>query len=276
LSRFSEFSAFLGWFSTAQILAALSWQYDRILLGYFISKAGLGQYTMASDLSVLPTQSLIGPAMQPLVAAFARINDDRERVRSAYLKASSFTMMLAAPTSIGMSLTSDLIVDVLLGAKWIEAAVYLQWLALSVVLSAFYQPLHSLSIATNRTNLVFRLTLVELVSRVVLVPAGYYFYSVMGVIAARVAVSLIMFVLSLLTARHLIGVRIASVLGNLWKVGAACAAMALSVLLLRYGLAGRDLNTFIELGVIAGFGVVAYVGALSALGVRFKGLQPVG
>jgi PST family polysaccharide transporter len=120
------------------------------------------------------------------------------------------------------------------------------------------------------------LTLVELVSRVVLVPAGYYFYSVMGVIAARVAVSLIMFVLSLLTARHLIGVRIASVLGNLWKVGAACAAMALSVLLLRYGLAGRDLNTFIELGVIAGFGVVAYVGALSALGVRFKGLQPVG
>jgi O-antigen/teichoic acid export membrane protein len=276
LRRFSEFSRFLGWFSTAQILAALSWQYDRILLGYFMSKADLGQYTMASDLSVLPTQSLIGPAMQPLVVAFGRINDDRERVRSAYLKASSFTMMLAAPTSIGMSLTPDLIVDVLLGAKWIEAGVYLQWLALSVVLSAFYQPLHSLTIATNRTDLIFRLTLVELVSRVVLVPAGYYFYSVMGVIAARVAVSLIMFVLSLLTARHLIGVRVASVMGNLWKVGAACAAMALSVLMLRYGLAGRGLNTFIELGVTAGFGVAVYVGALSALGVRFKGLQSVG
>jgi O-antigen/teichoic acid export membrane protein len=277
LSRFSEFSTFLGWFSTAQILAAISWQYDRIFLGYFISKADLGQYTMASDLSVLPTQSLIGPAMQPLVAAFARINDDRERVRSAYLKASLLTMMLAAPTSIGMSLTSDLIVDVMLGAKWSEAAIYLQWLALSVVLSSFYQPLHSLTIATNRTDLVFRLSIIELCSRVVLVAAGFYFYSVMGVIAARLGVSLIMFVLSLLTARHLIGVTLASVLGSLWKVGAACAAMALAVLMLRAGLAGRELNSFIELVFTAGFGAVVYLGGLLVLGVRFKGyLQAAG
>jgi O-antigen/teichoic acid export membrane protein len=277
LSRFSEFSTFLGWFSTAQILAALSWQYDRIFLGYFISKADLGQYTMASDLSVLPTQSMIGPAMQPLVAAFSRINDDRERVRSAYLKASNFTMMLAAPTSIGMSLTSDLIVGALLGAKWSEAAVYLQWLALSVVLSAFYQPLHSLTIATNRTKLVFRLSFIELSSRVILVPVGYYFFSVMGVITARVAVSLIMFVLTLLTARQLIGVRVAAVLGSLWKVGAACAAMALSVLMLRYELAGRNLNTFAELGLTAGFGAAIYVGMLLSLGVRVRGyLQAIG
>jgi O-antigen/teichoic acid export membrane protein len=271
LSRVSEFSTFLGWFSTAQILAAVSWQFDRIFLGYFISKADLGKYTMASDLSVLPTQSLIGPAMQPLVAAFARINEDRPRVRNAYLKASLFTMMLAVPTSIGMSLTSDLIVDVLLGAKWSEAAIYLQWLALSVVMSAFYQPLHSLTIATNRTDLVFRLSIVELSFRVVLAATGFYFYSVMGVIVARVAVSLIMFVVSLLTARQLIGVTVSSVLGSLWKVGAASAAMVLAVLMLRTGLAGRNLNAFIELGFTASFGAAIYLGVLLALGVRFKG-----
>src|SRR5262249_55176819 len=113
-SRFSDFSSFLGWLSLAQIFVAVSWQFDRILLGYFITKSDLGQYTMASDIAVLPTQSMIGPAMQPLIAAFSQINDDRERLRTAYLKASRFTMMLAAPTCIGMSLTSDLIVHVLL------------------------------------------------------------------------------------------------------------------------------------------------------------------
>ena len=270
LSKFREFSTFLGWFSTAQVVSALSWQFDRILLGYFISKSDLGQYTMASDLSVLPTQSLIGPAMQPLMAAFSRINDDRERLRNAYLKASRLTMLIAAPACIGMSLTSDMIVDVLLGSKWKEAAVYLQWLALSTVLSAFYQPLHALALATNRTNLIFRLSFIELCSRIVLVCLGLYFYSLMGVIAARGAVSLIMFILSLLAARYLAGVNAASEVANLWRVAAACSVMALLVLILRYELTGKDLNLTIELVFTAAFGGVTYVGALFALGVGFK------
>jgi O-antigen/teichoic acid export membrane protein len=273
LARFPEFSKFLGWFSTAQIFVALGWQFDRILLGYYITKADLGQYTMASDVAVLPTQSLIGPAMQPLMAAFSRINDNRERLRNAYLKASRFTMMLAAPTCIGMSLTSDMIVNVLLGAKWTDAAIYLQWIALSIVLNAYYQPLHSLALATNRTNLIFRLSFIEVCSKIVLVSLGLYFYSLIGVIAARVAMSVIMFILSLLSARYLIGIRVASELGNLWKVGVACAAMAFLVLILRHELAGRDLNAFIELSLTAAFGAGVYIGALFVLGVRFKGYR---
>lgn len=207
----------------AQLVAALSWQFDRILLGYFVTKSDPGRYAMATDLSVLPTQSLIGPAMQPVMAAFSRINDDRERLRNAYSKASRFTMLLAAPACVGMSLTSDLIVAVLLGAKWTEAAVYLQWMALATVLSAFYQPLHSLTLATNHTNVVFRLTLIELCCKIVLMLLGLYFYSLLGVIAALGTVSLIMFVLSLLTARYLVGTNVVSELGHLWRVGAACS-----------------------------------------------------
>jgi PST family polysaccharide transporter len=270
LSRFSELSSFLGWFSTAQIFTALGWQFDRILLGYFITKSDLGQYTMASDLSVLPTQSLIGPAMQPLMAAFSRINDDRERLQSAYLKASRFTMMLAAPTCIGISLTSDLIVSVLLGAKWTEAAIYLQWLGLSVALNAYYQPMHALALAMNRTNLIFRLSFIEACSRIVLVLLGLYFYSVMGVIAARVTMSLIMFILSMLCARHMIGTSLSAALANLWKVAVACAAMAALVVAMRHQVVGRDFNAIIELALTALFGAGVYVASLSLLGVRFK------
>jgi O-antigen/teichoic acid export membrane protein len=276
LSKFSEFSTFLGWYSTAQIVSTLSWQFDRILLGYTITKAELGQFTMASDLSDMPTQSLIGPAMTPVMAAFARINDDRERLRNAYLKASRFTMLLAAPTCIGMSLTSDMIVDVLLGAKWKEAAFYLQWLSLSVVLNAFYQPVQSLALATNRTDFIFRLSLVELCSRVVLVSLGVYFYSLTGVVAARLAMSLIWFVLSLVTAQYLVGTRVAAEVANLWKVAAACAAMVVLVLLLRYELAGSSINEVIELGLTAAVGAVVYVSTLFALGVRSKSYFQVG
>jgi O-antigen/teichoic acid export membrane protein len=270
LSEFADFSTFLGWLSSAQIVVALSWQFDRMLLGYFLDKSELGRYTMASDLSVLPTQSLIGPAMQPVMAAFSRINDNRERLRNAYSKASRLTMLLAAPACIGMSLTSDLIVNVLLGAKWQEAAIYLQWLALSTVLNAFYQPLHSLALATNRTSLVFRLSLVELCSKILLMSLGFYFYSVIGVVAARGTVSLILFVLSLVAARHLIGTNAASEAANLWRVAAACAVMTILALWLRHGLGAMHLAAPLELAMISIFGSAVYIGSLLALGMRLK------
>lgn len=270
LINLPEFSTFLGWFSSAQVVSALSWQFDRVLLGYFVTKSDLGQYTMASDLSVLPTQSLIGPAMQPVMAAFSRINDDPARLRNAYLKASRFTMMLAVPTCIGMSLTSDLIINVLLGAKWQEAGIYLQWLAIATVLSAYYQPLYSLALAINRPSIIFRMNFIELCSRVVLVSAGLYFYSVMGVVAARGAVSVIMFFAALLTGRKVAGINMAFEVANLWRVAVSCAAMTFVVLLLRHQLDGRNVSMLVELGLAAALGGTVYAGALFALGVRFK------
>jgi O-antigen/teichoic acid export membrane protein len=225
---------------------------------------------MASDLSVLPTQSLIGPAMQPVMAAFSRINGNRERLRNAYSKASQFTMLLAAPTCIGMSLTSDLIVDVLLGPKWHESAIYLQWLAVATVLSAYYQPLHSLALATNRTNFVFRLSLIELCSKVVLMCLGLYFFSLIGVVVARGVVSFILFILSLLAAKHLVGTSAASEAANLWQVAAACAVMTILVLALKHGLASMHLAAVFELIVISGVGAAVYIGSLFGLGVRLK------
>jgi O-antigen/teichoic acid export membrane protein len=276
LAKLADFSTFLGWFSSAQVISAVSWQFDRVLLGYFVTKSELGQYTMASDLSVLPTQSLIGPAMQPVMAAFSRINHDRVRLQNAYLKASRFTMMLAAPACIGIALTSDLIADVLLGPKWKEAAVLLQWMALATVLSAYYQPLYSLALAVNRPLIIFRLTLIEFCSRVVLISLGLYYFSIMGAVAARGAVSVIMFMATLFTAKSLAGVSIAVEIRNLWRAAGSCLIMALFVLLLRHQLDGIHVKTLIELIFVAAFGAGVYATALFVLGVRLRKPAEIG
>jgi O-antigen/teichoic acid export membrane protein len=274
LSNISDFSSFLGWFSSAQVVSALSWQFDRVLLGYFVTKSQLGQYTMATDLAILPTQSLVGPAMMPVMAAFSKIRDDRERLRSAYLKASRFTMLLAVPACVGMSLTADLIINALLGgSKWEEAAIYLQWLALATVLSAYFSPLNSLALAINRPSILFRLSFIELCFRIVVIPIGLYFYGMLGAVAARGAISIIMFIVALVTARNLIGIRMAVEVGNLWKVAVSCSVMALLVLVLRHELAGRALYAIVELGVTAALGAAVYMGALFVLGVRLKAIS---
>jgi PST family polysaccharide transporter len=270
LKNFADFSMFLGWFSSAQIVSAVSWQFDRFLLGYFVSKSDLGQYAMATDLAVLPTQSIIGPAMQPVMAAFSRITDDPDRLRIAYTKASQYTMMLAAPVCIGMALTSDLIVKVLLGAKWTEAATFLQWLALATLLSAYFQPLYSLALAINRTKVVFGLTFTELCLRIVFISLGLYYYSLIGAIAARGMISLIMFALTLFSARRLAAIKLKSEAANLAKTMAACSIMALVALIVRYEIAGNT-NAFLELAITVALSVAAYAVALFAVGIRLKG-----
>ena len=183
-------------------------------------------------------------------------------------------MLLAVPVCVGMSLTSDLIVNALLGgSKWKEAAIYLQWLALATLFSAYYSPLNSLALAIDRPSVIFRLNAIELFFRIVLISLGLYFYSLMGAVAARGAVSIIMFFVALATARKLIGISMAVEVGNLWKVGVSCSVMALLVLLLRHELAGRDLNAIIELGFTAAFGAAVYIGALFVLGVRLMAIS---
>lgn len=269
LSELPEFSKFIGWFSVAQIVAALNWQFDRILLGSFVTKSSLGRYTIASDLAIFPTQSLIGPAMTSVHAALSSVINEEGRLRRAYIKASRFTMMLAAPLCLGMSLTSDLIINILLDDKWVESAAYLRWLALTIVLWPYVHPLHSLALAVGRADIIFRLNLINLTSNVILTSLGLYFGSIFGVIGARGATSLIMFIVSVALVRSLAGISIKSQFRSLREVAAACAAMTIVVMLMRSYMSNFGVGSYLELVLTSVGGTLVYGSVLHVLGVRF-------
>ncbi len=270
LSKFSDFASFLGWFSCSQVVAAFSYQVDRVMLGALVSKADLGRYTMAGDLAVLPTQSFVGPAMQPLMAAFSSIVDDEERVRSAYLKASRFTMMAVLPICVGMSLTADLTVSVLLGPQWSQTAVYLKWLALATALTAYIQPLYSLALAQNRAKVIFKISLIEFFVKSVLIGVGLYWFSLMGAVVARGVTSVIMFMVTLVVAKEVAGIQILREVHNLWRPALACAVMAVVVHLVRLKLDLAVAQPVLELALIGAVGAATYAAALLAAGFRFK------
>ena len=267
-----EFMGFLGWFSLGQLASALNWQADRVLLGYYASKSDLGKYTVASDLATLPTQSLIGPAMQPVMAAFSKIHTDRERVRGAFLKAERFTMLLAMPASLLIATSADLWIQLLFAREWQSATPYLRWIALTMLLHAYYQPLYSLAVAGDRVRIHFTINALELALRVVLLPTGFYLGSILGVIAARGVIALVMFIAVVLTARKLALVGVFQQLRNLWQVFAACALLTSAVLLVRHALAPLGLPSWLELGLIGLSAGVVYIGTLLATGMRFDEL----
>jgi PST family polysaccharide transporter len=268
LARLSDFWSFLGWFSSGQIVSVLSWHFDRMLLGGLVDKATLGRYAVAGDLSMFPAQSLIGPAMAPILSAFARIGTDRVRLQQGFLKAARVAMLVAIPVGIGIALTADLVVAIVLGPRWQGAGTYLQWLALSVVPVPYFQTLFQLSMAADRPVVMFRLSLHDLALRLVLVPLGLVLLSVMGVLMARIAIAIVMLGVCFWEARNLVGIGLLTQLRNIWKAAAAAAVMAASVYLLRHALSLHQLSTAVELVLVAAVGAAVYAGTLMACGVR--------
>lgn len=268
LARLSDFAGFVGWFSSAQLVSALNWQFDRFLIGAGTDSTTLGRYAVASDVSVVPTQSLIGPALQPVMAAFSQINSDPQRMRLAFLKAARFAMLISVPACVGISLTSDLVTDLLLGEKWKDAAPLLSMLSLAVIPIPYFQTLYSASLSLDRPHILFRLNAIDLCFRIVLISIGFYFFSTGGVSVARVLLSAIMFTFYLNDARRLLGLGIGAQLKNIWKIALAAIVMVVWVLMLRDELGGRSWNHILELALVVATGAAAYVGTLFALGVR--------
>ncbi len=268
LKRLPDFAGFIGWFSSAQLVSAFNWQFDRFLIGSAGNSAMLGRYAVASDIAVIPTQSIIGPALQPVMAAFSQISSNADRMRTAFLKASRFAMLISLPVCVGLSLTADLVTAILLGAQWSDAAPYLSLLALSVIPIPYFQTLYSASLALDRPSVIFRLNTVDLCFRVVLISIGFYLFAAHGASIARILVASVMAVFYIAEARRLFGLGPWQQIRNLWKVLASATVMAIVVIWLRTGMPASSLPVVIQLIVVAGAGAATYIATLFGLGMR--------
>jgi PST family polysaccharide transporter len=215
----------------------------------------------------MPTQSLIGPALQPIMAAFARIKAEDQRLRLAFLKAARFSMLASVPCSLGIALTSDLIVEVLLGPKWHGADWLLSLLSLSVMATPYFQTLYSLSLALGRPEVIFRLNLYDLAIRTPAVIIGFLQWGAIGMAAARLVAAAIMAAFFLRWLRSLLTIGIAEQLLNIWKIAVAAAVMTAGVLGLRGILSPWHLPAPAELALAAALGASLYGLTLLACGM---------
>ena len=104
---------------------------DDLLIGRFGSAAGLGFYSRAYMLMLLPVQQVVMVIGRVLFPAFSRLQHDHQRLREAYVRAQALMLMIAAPISFGLAAAAGPFIDVAYGTRWHPAAELLTILALS-------------------------------------------------------------------------------------------------------------------------------------------------
>jgi O-antigen/teichoic acid export membrane protein len=271
LTRWGEFAHFVGWSTASQLISAINWQIDRLLLGRLVPSAALGAYVLAGDIAAVPEQAFVKPIGRPLIAAFTQLRQDPPRLMAAYLRTVTSVLTVGLPVMLGLSILAQPAVHLALGPKWQSSWPILQWLAVSLIPPLLTAPLGALAVTLGRTDIFLRRNLIELAVTVPSIIAGAYVYGIAGVIATRLGLSLLMALVAAIFVRQLLGASIPRQCAGLWRPVVAAAGLALALFLLRGRLHGLD-GLPLALGIIACAAVgLAVYGAILLLSWEWSG-----
>ena len=105
---------------------------DNVLVGKFLGPASLGNYAKSYQLISFPITVILGivsPVIQPILSVHEQ---NKELIRSTFLKACQMLALLAVPVSVFFCLNAEQIVYLLFGSQWTDAIVPFAILSLSI------------------------------------------------------------------------------------------------------------------------------------------------
>jgi lipopolysaccharide exporter len=135
---------FLGWpeiktlygyggkYSATQFLNVTRHALITAAVGRFAGVSALGLFDRARMLVQLPFEKLEATITKVLFPAMSRIQTDTQALARIFLLQKALVAAFFLPTLAGMAVSADILIVVLLGAQWIEAASIVPFLAAAV------------------------------------------------------------------------------------------------------------------------------------------------
>ena len=141
-TSFHELFGF-GWKMMLSGLLDTVWkELYQVVVGKFYTPATLGQYTRAKQFSSLFSSNLTSVIQRVTYPVLSNIQDDKERMVSAYRRIIKVTMFVTAICMFFLGAISEPLLYCLIGPKWHEAAVYLPL----ICITGSTYPLHAINL----------------------------------------------------------------------------------------------------------------------------------
>ena len=240
LAKFHEMWNFSAWASIRSIGIYLNEQVDQLAVGGISGASAMGRYRVASDISSLFTAEILGPIVAALFPVMASVQSDAVKMRNAYLGVFQWTAIICVSISVGVALCGDDIVDVLLGAKWVNVKPLIPWLALSAGVLAMSSSVYSAFEVTGRPKLSAQLQWVRLaLLSIAVLLIGFATRNITYVAVARFAVTIALAPALFIVLARTIEIPVKTILFSIWRPLVAAGAMSATV----WGL-----NQYIETG----------------------------
>ncbi len=133
---------------------------DDLLIGKMVGSAGLGIYTKAYGVMLLPVRQITSVITDVMFPALSRIQDDVDRVRRVYLKATRIIGVITIPMMCGLMAVAEPFILALFGPQWEEVIPVLQILCFTGVKQPVGSTTGWLYQSQGRTDWMFRWNIV--------------------------------------------------------------------------------------------------------------------
>ena len=262
VARLREMRQFSLCLYGARLLGQVTRNVDKLLIGRFLGAISLGIYGQAFRLMMIPLEQVAWQIGRVMFAALSEIQDDLERVRSAYLRAMRLLSLVTFPLTVGLCVTASEFVLTVMGPKWADAINVIRVLALVGLVESVTTSVAWIFFARGRTDLEFAWSWIPLVFTVAAVAIGLR-YGIEGVAVAYLIRTLLLGPPAFFIAFRLIGLRIGALFRHLAGTALATAIMAGIVLGLREAtVRTMSLPAWSMLLLEVGVGAAVYVGLL--------------
>ena len=258
-----ELAGFGAYRPAARALTYWAQHLDQLLVGKLLGSNPLGLYARAFNVARVPVMSVSRVIVGVLFPSLALLQDNAERVRGVYLRATGAVAMATVPMSLGLFAAARPFVLGVLGPQWQETIPLLRILSLAGLFQGLTVFATSLYLAQGRPDLLLRLTLVQRLSMIAAILVALR-WGLMGIAIAQLVSAALNTLPMLYFAGRLVALPIGAVLARLSRVVLAGTMMAALVLAIDYWASARitPLAAF-ALEVVAG--IAAYWVALQLL-----------
>jgi O-antigen/teichoic acid export membrane protein len=247
----------------ANLLSLFSNTADALLIGWLLGVEQLGFYALAYQIVRIPEWVLNGPVFVTFLPAVAKLGTDRIAVARAFLDALRMMFSVSAPLMLGLALTADLSVPLLLGPRWGGTVPLLAILAPPAIAQTLGWLSRALLLGRGRSALQFGLALLSAALTLAGVLAGAQF-GILGIAAGVASAVLLGSLAYLIAAMREVGVTLRTLIAALAPTLAAAAIMAFGVAGVRW-LLPSTLPILLSLILAAVAGMVLYIGAMRLL-----------
>ena len=230
---------------------------DSLIIGNIFGAAVLGVYSVAYKVMLFPVQNISWVASRALFPVMSRLQSDKIGVQDLCLKALRFVSFVTAPMMFGLAGVSDVFVQTVFGEKWAAMSPLLAYLALVGYIQVVVGVTGPVFMAMGKTNLLFRLAIVNAFTHVSLFWWGATSGGIRGLAAGYLLASLVMALPTFYLCAHTLGVSMMSYLRTTAVPMIGGAAVFASVKLVL--VVAPDLSRYVQLSAAIVVGAVVYL-----------------
>jgi len=207
MSQWRIFADMIGWNAAGQVLSAINWQTDKLVLPRFVDTVTFGRFTSADSLISIPVQAIVLPITRPLFSAFVAVRDNGG-IGRVYLKASVGIFSIVGPVLLMIAMLSEPVVQLILGPKWTATAPILTWLAFAALALLPSVVLPALAMALNRTHISFIRLVAEFCVKVPIIVILATTLHLQGVLIGHAISSVVVFWTCMVLVKSLTGLSV--------------------------------------------------------------------